>query len=170
MKTLIISSSRNPDSLSFKVCQIVHQELIKKGIEATLIDIKEKQLNFAFQKKTADQEHIHNLAEEVDNFIFGTPVYNYSISDSLKNLLDTSFPGREHKLFGTIAAAGGEKSYLSLMHLNQICMKEWRMIPLPRSIYCTKNDFTKSGNPDQHLATRINQFVEDFTEIGTKLL
>lgn len=174
MKTLIISSSRNPQSLSREVCKEIKNRLEKKeNTEVALIDLSEMEINFAFQPKTPDQEKIQKLVEESDNFIFGTPIYNYGFSDSLKAMLDTCFPGSEHKLFGIIAAAGGEKSYLSTMSLVQTCMKEWRMIPLPRTVYCMKKDFESPEDtpiPKDELCQRIQQFIEDFHSLGSKLI
>ena len=70
-------------------------------------------------------------------------VHCYSVNDSLKILLDTCFSKAHSKFYGILCMAGGEKSFLSTMHLTQICMNEWHMIQLPRIIYATGKDFDK---------------------------
>ena len=53
--------------------------------------------------------------------IIGMGVHNcYSINDNLKILLDNCFDGAQKKFFGIVCAAGGEKSYLSTMHLSNL--------------------------------------------------
>ena len=73
------------------------------------------------------------------------------------------------KFFGVLCAAGGERSYLSTMHLTQICMNEWRMIQLPRIVYATKKDFKENRIISSDLLERINLFANEFHNIGKKL-
>ena len=91
------------------------------------------------------------------------------LSDSLKILLDTCFSKANGKFYGILCAAGGEKSYLSTMHLTQICMNEWRMIQLPRVVYATTKDFIKNEIHSKELLQRIKIFTEEFYTIGKKL-
>lgn len=164
MKTLIISSSTNPDSHSYKMCEMVAEKLkAKQGVEVTFIDLRDKSLNLYFQKKTADLEEIEKLVEESDNFIFGMAVRNYCINDELKTITESCFHRQNAtgKFFGTVCAAGGEKSYLSHQQLVQLMMNEFRMIPLPRIVYSVAPEIPED---------RIDKFVEEFHAIGKKLL
>ena len=97
-------------------------------------------------------------------------VHCYSINDSLKIILDTIFQKATGKFYGILCAAGGEKSYLSTMHLTQICMNEWRMIQLPRIVYAIEKDFTEEKISSTDLLKRIELFSEEFHLIGNKLL
>jgi FMN reductase len=97
-------------------------------------------------------------------------VHCYSINDSLKIILDNCFNDVTGKFFGILCAAGSEKSYLSTMHLTQICMNEWRMIQLPRIIYGTSKDFKNNKIISKDLNERIIQFSEEFITIGKKLM
>lgn len=169
MKTLIISSSLNPNSHSAKVCHEIEKKLKEQNIDVQLIDLRGKELNLFWQEKTADMEAITKAVEEADNYIFGMAVYNYSINDSLKALIDNCFPGKEHKLFGIVSAAGGDRSYLATQHLVQICMNEWRMIPLPRTVYVTGKDVNENNEFAGNICERIDQFVSEFIQIGKKL-
>jgi FMN reductase len=74
------------------------------------------------------------------------------------------------KFFGIVCAAGGERSYLSTMHLTQICMNEWRMIQLPRIIYATGQDFDNDAITNNELNERIKLFVKEFIDIGRRLI
>ena len=114
--------------------------------------------------------NLANKIEKADNIIIGMGVHCYSINDSLKILLDTCFSSAYGKFYGILCAAGGERSYLSTMHLTQICMNEWRMIQLPRIIYATKKDFQGGSIISKEIAERMDVFSEEFYSIGGKLL
>jgi FMN reductase len=118
-------------------------------------------------------DEMQQLAEQVkqaDNIIIGMGVHCYSINDALKILLDACFSAATGKLFGIVCAAGSEKSYLSTMHLTQICMNEWRMIQLPRIVFATEKDFTEDVITSDEVLERIKLFSEEFHAIGRKLL
>jgi FMN reductase len=97
-------------------------------------------------------------------------VHCYSVNDSLKILLDNCFGGVSGKFFGILCTAGGERSYLSAMHLTQICMNEWRMIQLPRIVYATEKAFTEDEISSTEVLERIQIFSDEFNTIGNKLI
>ena len=119
---------------------------------------------------TDEMKALAKQIEETDNIIIGMGVHCYSINDSLKILLDNCFSAATGKFYGILCAAGGERSYLSTMHLTQICMNEWRMIQLPRVVYATKKDFKEDNISSNELLERIRSFSEEFQSIGSKLL
>tara|TARA_B100001540_G_scaffold194218_1_gene171145 strand:- start:5472 stop:5987 length:516 start_codon:yes stop_codon:yes gene_type:complete len=170
MNTLIISSSLSQSSKSFILCKSVEKELIKKNVRCKLIDIRKIHINPYHINDTPGMEELKKEIEKTDNLIIGMGVHNYSINDSLKIILDNCFEGATGKLFGIICAAGGEKSYLSTMHLTQICMHEWRMIQLPRIIYATSGDFSNNSISSEEINKRIHVFCKEFTSIGEKLI
>ena len=108
--------------------------------------------------------------KDADNIIIGMGIHCYSINDSLKILLDNCFSEATGKFYGILCAAGGDRSYLSTMHLTQICMNQWRMIQLPRIVYATKSDFKNNIISSNEVKERIKLFCEDFLLIGNKLL
>ncbi|MAW21253.1 MAG: hypothetical protein CMD16_02515 [Flavobacteriales bacterium] len=170
MNTLILSSSLSKNSRSFLVCKNVEKELINQGVHCTLIDIRDIRIQPCHLGKTKDMESLTKTIDNTDNIIIGMGVHCYSINDGLKILLDNCFSGATNKFFGILCAAGGERSYLSTMHLTQICMNEWRMIQLPRIIYVTGKDFTKDVITSDEVLERIKVFCKEFNIIGNKLI
>ena len=170
MKTLILSSSLSNSSRSFILCNEVFKCLSSKGSKCTMIDARNVSLRPTHNKPTIQMEALSKQIEETDNIIIGMGVHCYSINDSLKILLDNTFKKAIGKFYGILCAAGGEKSYLSTMHLTQICMNEWRMIQLPRIVYATEKDFTNEKISSKDLLKRIKIFTDDFYSIGNKLL
>ena len=170
MKTLILSSSLSKKSRSFILCNNVAKILSKKGVTCTIVDARNMAIQPTHNKLTPEMEMLANQIKETDNIIIGMGVHCYSLSDALKILLDTCFSQSTGKFYGILCAAGGERSYLSTMHLTQICMNEWRMIQLPRIVYATTKDFKGENIHSKELLERIKNFTEEFYSIGGKLL
>lgn len=170
MNTLIISSSLSNESKSFLLCKAVEEELIIKNTNCTLIDLRKMHIQACHLGITKDMQLLTEIINKTDNIIIGMGVHCYSFNDSLKIVLDNCFNGATEKFFGIVCAAGGEKSYLSTMHLTQICMNEWRMIQLPRIVYATKKDFINNNINSEDLIKRIHNFTNEFYKIGKKLI
>ena len=170
MKTIIISSSLSKNSKSFILCNEVNKKLKDLGFRSEVIDARSISLNPYHLTQSKELDNLSNKISKADNLIIAMGVHNFSINDSLKIILDTCFKNVEGKFFGILCAAGGEKSYLSTMHLTQICMNEWRMIQLPRIIYATKRDFKNNKLTSKDIKERISVFCNEFIEIGQKLM
>ena len=170
MKTVIISSSLSKNSKSFILCNEVNQKLKDLGFRSEVIDARSISLNAYHLTQSKELDDLSDKISKADNLIIAMGVHNFSINDSLKIILDTCFKDVEGKFFGILCAAGGEKSYLSTMHLTQICMNEWRMIQLPRIIYATKRDFENNKLTSKNIKERIDVFCNEFIEIGQKIM
>jgi len=169
MKTLILSSSLSENSRSYLLCKAVNEELIAKGDNITFIDARNIPMHPTHKVITPEMATLAKQVEEADNIIFGMGVHCYSVNDSLKILLDVCFGKATGKFYGILCAAGGERSYLSTMHLTQICMNEWRMMQLPRIVYATGKDFKEEIIISSEVIERIALFSEEFHTIGNKL-
>ena len=170
MKTLILSSSLSENSRSYLLCKAVKEELIAKGDNITFVDARNIPMQPVHRGLSPEMETLAKQIEQADNIIIGMGVHCYSVNDSLKILLDTCFSDATGKFFGILCAAGGERSYLSTMHLTQICMNEWRMIQLPRIVFATEKDFKEDVITSAEVLERIKLFSEEFHAIGRKLL
>jgi FMN reductase len=169
MKTLILSSSLSENSRSYLLCKAVKEELIAKGDNITFIDARNIPMQPTHKVITPEMATLAKQVDEADNIIFGMGVHCYSVNDSLKILLDACFGKATGKFYGILCAAGGERSYLSTMHLTQICMNEWRMMQLPRIVYATGKDFKEDIIISSEVLERIALFSEEFHVIGNKL-
>ena len=171
MNTLIISSSLSNTSRSYILCQYMAKELEKRKVKIKLFDVRKININPCHSEITQGMIDLKNEIKSCDNIIFGMGVHNYSINDSLKIILDNCMDEVEGKFFGVLCAAGGQKSYLSTMHLTQICMNEWRMIQLPRVVYATSQEFdTKNLISNEETKKRLKIFAKEFHTIGSKLI
>ena len=169
MKTIIISSSLSKESKSFILCKEIYNKLKTEKIQVTIIDARNINLAPYHTKTSESMRRLRSNIAEANNIIIGMGVHCYSISDSLKIILDNCFQESIGKFFGILCAAGSEKSYLSTSHLTQICMNEWKMIQLPRIIYATQKDFKNDQIESKDLLKRLDIFSKEFISIGRKL-
>ena len=170
MNTLILSGSVSENSRSFLLCKAVEKQLLAKGNTITFVDARKIPMNPAHREITDEIRQLAEQVKQADNIIIGMGVHCYSVNDALKILLDTCFSDATGKFFGILCAAGGERSYLSTMHLTQICMNEWRMIQLPRIVFATEKDFKEDVITSAEVLERIKLFSEEFHTVGHKLL
>ena len=170
MKTLILSGSVSENSRSFLLCKAAEKQLIAKGDIITFVDARKIPMHPAHREITDEMKQLAEQVKQADNIIIGMGVHCYSVNDALKILLDTCFSSATGKFFGILCAAGGERSYLSTMHLTQICMNEWRMMQLPRIVFATERDFKKDIITSTEVLERIELFSEEFHTTGRKLL
>ena len=170
MNTLILSGSVSENSRSFLLCKAVEKQLLAKGNTITFVDARKTPMNPAHREITDEIRQLAEQVKQADNIIIGMGVHCYSVNDALKILLDTCFSDATGKFFGILCAAGGERSYLSTMHLTQICMNEWRMMQLPRIVFATERDFKKDIITSTEVLERIELFSEEFHTTGRKLL
>ncbi len=148
----------------------MEKELTNKGVNVDLVKLSDYEINPYHRPRTADMDTLAQKITESDNIIIGMGIYNYSISDALKIILDNCFGGSTGKFYGLLTAAGGDKSFLATMNLTQICMNQYRMIQLPRIIYATGSDFVGDDISNEDLLERLASFANEFYDIGTKLL
>ena len=166
----MLSGSVSENSRSFLLCKAVEKKLIAKGNTITFVDARKIPMYPVHRRITDEMQQLAEQVKQADSIIIGMGVHCYSVNDALKVLLDACFSAATGKFFGIVCAAGGERSYLSTMHLTQICMNEWRMIQLPRIVYATKKDFEEDIITSAEVLERIELFAEEFHAIGRKLL
>ena len=170
MNTLILSSSLAENSRSFLLCKAVEEQLLARRNNITFVNARNIPMLPAHKELTSEMKTLAKQVKQADNIIIGMGVHCYSVNDALKILLDTCFSAATGKFYGILCAAGGERSYLSTMHLTQICMNEWRMIQLPRIVFATGKDFKEDIISSTEVLERIDLFSEEFHLIGHKLL
>nr|WP_246484702.1 NAD(P)H-dependent oxidoreductase [Virgibacillus salarius] len=105
-----------------KTSQAVHEVLLaakrqQKDVETELIDLKDYEVEFVRGTPLAyyneDTWYVVNTVLAADIIVFGSPIYQASISGVLKNLLD-HFPvdAFKSKVTGIITTGGSEKHFL----------------------------------------------------------
>lgn len=181
MKLIGISGALAGEKTSLAVNDVlVAAKLLDSTIKTELIDLRDYEVEFSVGAPLADyNEDTWNVVKKIlaaDFIVFGTPIYQASISGVLKNLLDF-FPENafKHKVTGIIATGGSEKHFLvPENHLKPILSYLKGLVP--STTVFVHNDFFDIETDeiiDRRIAKRIENLAEEMVflqqSINTRL-
>ncbi len=170
LKLLVICGS--PRSYGTKILtDIAYQHAKTRGvnveyIEDPLID----------QFRGYDEEYSERtnqtirLIRESDAYIIGTPVYNNMISSALKNLFEfIEHHEIEGRVAGFIIKGGGSRSLIHVHNQLTGLMNYFRVICNPKAVYATDQDLGEDNRPNENLASRIRELVDETIALAEHL-
>ena len=165
MNITVISCSLHPQSRSHVLAQQAVTELKELGVKPPLYDLRQHQLDMCdavTTHKTPVAEEIIQAIRNADSVLLAMPVYNFDVNAAAKNLLEIGMRAWNHKLVGFLCAAGGQRSYMSVMPLANSLMLDFRCIIIPRFVYATGSDFGDDRKPTMHIAsTEIQERIKE---------
>lgn len=168
MRVLVISASLNTDSKSRALAlELIH--CLKNGAaEHDFIDMREFPLPFAGADKCWEDANVGLLRGRIRDahcIILSAPVYNYDLSAVAKNLVEITGESWHDKVVGFLCAAGGSRSYMSVMSFANSLMLDFRCVIIPRFVYATKENWEgmdlKTGD--------INKRIEDLASEALRI-
>src|SRR5438067_12018455 len=167
---LIISTSGNPDSNSRRMGRIAFRHLEKSKVDCQWLDISELDLPLCdadvCYTKPGSQK-VSKLIKAADGILLATPIYNYDVSATAKNLVELTGSAWEEKVVGFLCAAGGMSSYMSVMAFANSLMLDFRSVIIPRFVYATGAAFEGDDLKDKEVGQRITELADElvrFTE------
>ena len=163
-KSLVISTSGNPDSNSRRMAQIAFDWIRQSEMPCQWLDISELDLPLCdadvCYNHPAAQKMSHAI-ESADGIMLATPVYNYDVSAAAKNMVELTGSAWEDKIVAFLCAAGGMSSYMSVMSFANSLMLDFRSIIIPRFVYATGHAFEGDKLVDGKVRKRIEQVAEE---------
>ena len=91
-KITILQSSLREGSHTAIVCREFESRAKVAGLEVSYVDLKDVEMEFCDGRKTEeyndDLNKLYSTLQASEAVIFGMPVYQYSMSGVLKNILD----------------------------------------------------------------------------------
>jgi FMN reductase len=156
-----------------KTSQAVHDVLaaatrIDSSIHTELIDLREYEVEFCRGEPLSyyndDTWNVVKKILDADFVIFGTPIYQASISGVLKNLLDF-FPeyAFKNKVTGIIATGASEKHFLvPENHLKPVLSYLRGLVP-STNVFVHNDDFDIESDEiiNDKISKRIHQLAEE---------
>jgi FAD reductase [NAD(P)H] len=173
VKVLGISGSLTSRSKTI----IVIEEVIKSAkmfdptIQTEMLDLREYDMQFCDGRKVSDyNDDTQKMIEKVleaDCFVIGTPVYQGSLSGSLKNLIDLIPPDAfRKKVVGLIATGGTYQHFLMVENQLKPIFGYFRSYLAPSYVYSHDNHFNSSKEiTDESVLQRIDELGKEIIEM-----
>lgn len=144
-KIVIVQGSLNPESKTALVVAQTEKELQSRDIEFETLDLRSLELQFCDGRSLADynedMQKAYRILESADACILAIPVYCWSMSGVVKNLIDITAGALENKVAGILCNAGGNRSYMSSADLINVLYYESGVMTVHPIVYTSYEDF-----------------------------
>lgn len=148
MSLLIVSCSLNPSSKSRTLARVLKNHFSHEEYACHFEDLADYSLPHCDGEESYNHPDVKRLQEVVDAaeaVILALPIYTYGASATAKNFIELVGKGLEQKIVGFVCAAGGQKSYMSIMGLANSLMLDFRCLIVPKFVYVDQNTFSNAG-------------------------
>lgn len=175
VQVLILATSLNPDSNSRALARYALEVLQNRGVNVEWLDVQEiGELPLAGSPSSWEPhpgvDLLKSKVTAATHLLFSVPIYNFAGNAVSKNLIELL--GMDEiggKTVGFLCAAGGQRSYMSILSLANSLMLDFRCWIVPRFVYATGADITEGVVTSDEMKKRIEQLtVEMFERIPTK--
>ena len=159
---LIISNSLAAQSNSRILAECALLEAQKIGLVSKLVDMRDFPLTLCDGDESYSNPNVEKLStllREASAVIFSTPIYNYDVSATLKNLIEHVGGELADKVIGFMCAAGGSLSYMSPLSFLNSLMLDFRTLIVPRFVYASRDSFSEGAVADTKIKDRIKELV-----------
>ena len=144
-------------------------------IEIELIDLRDYNVEFVIGKPLSeynkDTQKVVNTIINADFYVFGTPVYQGSISGPLKNLFDhLPTTALQSKVTGMIVTAGSPMHYLVGDTQLKPILSFFKALVATKNVFVHNSCFNKENViVEEDAVERINALAQELVEMQTKL-
>lgn len=171
MSVLVVSTGLgSPKTKSLLLAREAERVLVVDGTPVTFLDLRELTLPLCGTSESfshANTARALELVAAADAILLSTPIYNYDANAVAKNFIELTGKGWENKVVGFLCAAGGEKSFMSVLPLANSLMLDFRCVIVPRFVYATGSAFAPDGSiADPAIAGRIAQCARATAQLG----
>jgi len=167
MKHLIISTSLNSNSKSRILAKAV-----SKHLDAEFIDLQDYNLPICDGDSCYGNKQVQELRSKIEQakgVILATPIYNFNASASAKNLIELTGDAWNNKIVGFLCSAGGKNSYMSIMHLANSLMLDFRCVILPSYVYASGEDFDGEEITNDKILDRLEKLAKELIRFTAAL-
>lgn len=139
--------------LELERCHLDHETLDLRDLELQFCDGR------SLQEYNEDMQNAFKKLEQAEAFIFGMPVYCFSVSGALKNFIDITSGAMENKVAGILCNAGGNHSYMASAELSKILAYESHVTVVQPAVYSNYEDFDDNGLASEKVKEKIKDMV-----------
>ncbi|MBI4567665.1 MAG: NAD(P)H-dependent oxidoreductase [Planctomycetes bacterium] len=172
-RILIISSSLNPASHSRVLCRAAEETLRERGVPVEFIDLAQNPIpvynDFDGHDPGPAVASLRAAAERAQGFLLGIPVYIFGTPSPLKAAVEFIGKRFEGKVVGGLAAAGGTRSYMSVMDVAKSLQLDFRCLWVPRYAYGTHDQFADGRIQNDELLARVRETALQTAALAARL-
>ncbi len=169
---LVISSSLNPASRSRILARRAYAFLQDQKTETEYIDLRTLNLPACDGNECYSHPAVQDLGIKIskaDGVILATPIYNYSVGATAKNLIELTGQAWARKPVSFLCAAGGQGSYMAVMALANMLMLDFRSYILPRFVYAAETAFEGEEIIDTAVLDRLRDLTTTIVKFSAAL-
>jgi len=163
-KIVIVQGSLSKDSKTAIVVAETERVLKSRNIDFETLDLRSLELQFCDGRSladyNADMQKAYRILESADAFIFGMPVYCWSMSGVVKNLIDITAGALENKVAGILCNAGGNRSFMSSADLINVLYYESGVMTVHPIVYTSYEDFKNGKLVNEKPLAKIPTMVD----------
>lgn len=170
MKSLIVSCSLNPESKSRKMAKELERLWsANDAVAHDSLDLRDLDLPLCDGGSAYGHQNTQLLQSsfaDADAVVLAVPIYNYDINAAAKNAIELAGRNLTDKVVGFLCAAGGDRSYMSVMAVANSLMLDFRTIIVPRFVYAGGEEIPKGGEVGPAIQERIAKFGDEFQRLA----
>jgi len=169
---LVLSTSLSENSRSRILARFAAERLRSKSVSCQWVDLAELPLPACDAGPCytdPNVQQVNALVQEAQGILIASPVYNYNLSSSAKNLIELTGKSWTDKVVGFLCAAGGQSSYMGVLALANSLMLDFRTVILPRFVYATGESFSGNEIAETDVEQRIDELVDQLIRFSTAL-
>lgn len=170
---LILSTSLNPHSRSRVLARGLENRLASLNSELQFYDLQDVDLPLCDGGACYADAEVQRLAELVRTargVIVATPVYNYDVSATAKNVVELTGKAWTDTVVGFVCAAGGGVSYMAVMGIANSLMLDFRSFILPKFVFATGKAFDENNKLiDEDVGARLDELAGTLIRVSEAL-
>lgn len=168
-KITILQSSLREGSHTAIVCREFEVRARAAELEVSYIDLNDVEMEFCDGRKLEDYneslQEVHAALQASEIIIFGMPVYQYSMSGVLKNILDICGAALKEKHIGVILNSGGPNCYMAAQDLFNAMQYEYTTTSIMPTPYTSWMDFKDWKLVNEKAMSKLDELVEKISSL-----
>lgn len=172
MEQLVISCSLSPTSHSALMARRLVDLLSERGERAELIDLRNLELPFCDGGVCYRDANVGMLSEKIQTagaVALAVPIYNYDVGGAARNLVALTGSAWNDQIVGFMGAAGGQRSYMSLVPFANSLMLDFRCVIIPKYVYASRQSFDNGRISDPAIEDRLAALAQDLQRFAAGL-
>ncbi len=166
---MILSCSLSEASNSRTLARELHRAWNAGKVASELLDLRDFDLPLCDGENAYTHPAARRLTPKLtsaDAVVFAVPIYNYDVNAAAKNVIELAGGQLQNKVAGFLCAAGGQKSYMSVMAIANSLMLDFRTVIVPRFVYAAGDDFREGEELSEAIRERIAGFGDEFQKLA----